>query len=180
MSRPKVMDFESWITLVNSPNEGDRADAADDIPRGHEAEVVDALLALLKDNSALVRACAADSLRFFPDRSEIMAALHTVLREDSDLLARAYAMSSIAEVSNLVGLADLMARWSVEQDPTLRLHAAAGAMLRLITIGTDELLGYLRSSNEVLSDASKNALREVLTKLIEVAKQIEAAGIARE
>lgn len=168
------MNFDKWKRLIASPDPSDRVEAADDIPRGHGQEVAQVLVGRLADEDDLVRACAADSLRAFKGDGKVRAAVLNLLDTERDSLVKAYAMSTLAEVSTLATYVEVIDRWQKERDPRVRLHAALGAIQGLHHIALGEILQHSSSKDADLHDAAVNALKESLEVLDETRKKISS------
>src|SRR5262245_38382493 len=132
--------FEEWTRRLDSDDPNARAEAAAHLPPGRDDEVIERLLAALRDPRTAVRACAAYSLRRFKNEERIEEALSAAVDEDPDSRVRAYAMSSLAEMAGLRGYGQVFERWQRESDPRVKLHAAMGAMQGLQAIAVDEIL----------------------------------------
>jgi hypothetical protein len=172
--------FEDWKRRLASGEAGERAGAATHLPAGHDDEVVELLLATLRDPLATVRACAASALRRFKDEERIESALSAVVDRDADPLVRAYAMSSLAEMAGLRGYGQVVERWYRESHPRVKLHAAMGAMQGLQALAVDEILRQTATNDAEMKDAAMDALRDSLTSIDEARRRIFSVIVARQ
>ena len=160
------MDFDAWRVQATSPDESDRVDAAESPPFANDSgEVVEVLVQLLKDESDLVRACAADSLRFFRGNKVAIRSLVEFLDVEREVLPRAYGYSSLGELADLGQVAHIVEDWDKASDPRLRLHAALGTLRGVLQIAVVEIARCSRSPDETISESAYNAAEESISAL---------------
>jgi hypothetical protein len=109
--------FEGWKQRVTSADAGQRALAIADLPPGCDEEVVELLIATLRDPVVPVRACAAAALRRFRNEERIEDALCAAADEDPAPMVRACAIASLAEMAGLHGYGQVFERWCRESRP---------------------------------------------------------------
>jgi HEAT repeat protein len=123
------MKLERWLSLINSPEPTDRAEAADALPdSGTNPEVVSHLLTALSDSDPVVRACAADTLGDVKSQVVRQGILERLAIE-SDSLAKAHLLSSLGAMENGEDLALLTSELTSDEFQ-VRLQPSARWMLR--------------------------------------------------
>jgi HEAT repeat protein len=172
--------FEYWRGRMESPDPGERAEAARLIPAGDDDEVVGLLVAALADSMAMVRAHAAVSLRRFKNDGRAEAALLRLLDEDDNSFVRGYAMSSLAEIADLRGYSRVVERWYRESDPHVKLHAAMGAMQGLQAIAVDEILRQTATTDVERRDEAMSALHQSLEAVDEARRRIFSVIVTKQ
>lgn len=123
------MKLEQWLALMRSAEPADRVEAADMLPEADiSSEVVDMLLAALRDEDALVRTCAADTVGDI-DAELVRTTILERIEEEKDDLARAHLLSSLGAMEHPEDMGLLVDNLKTSISPVIRLHAAYGLVM---------------------------------------------------
>ncbi|MGH6931369.1 MAG: HEAT repeat domain-containing protein, partial [Dongiaceae bacterium] len=124
----RAISFDDWKSALRSGNPSVRSDAADFVPEGVEpALVIRELKAALEDADDLVRTCAADTLGFLV-HEEARVALRDRLADETDVLTRAFILSSLGAIGTTEDLKLIVGYLKPDVPGMVRCHAAYGLM----------------------------------------------------
>jgi HEAT repeat protein len=183
------MDYDTWKALLSSANSADRSAAADVVPEGAEpAQVVRDLTKSLGDSDPFVRTCAADTLASF-ECEEARQALRAQLAVETDELARAYVLSSLAKIGQIGDLRPIIDALTSDTPKMVRAHAVCGllelAIDQGIAVAADLCDGedeHARSTTfsslDIIVEAMLHALGNIKS-LAEKHQGMDETGVAR-
>lgn len=157
------MNLENWKTLITSTIAGDRAHAADELPKmskESEAEVIEMLLECLNDQDALVRTCAADSLGFF-QTAKVHDALQKSVLTEIDELARAFALSSLGEQGKIEDVTTILDILKENHDPQVQIHGMCGLFNCVQLHTSNNLLDFLNNEDDRVRISAVNSLLDI-------------------
>ena len=104
-------DLNSWVERMTSDDDIVRIEAVESPPNHASGVVVKQLIAALEDPSNLVRLLAAEQLGYCP-ADQVRVRLRAFVQDESDHLARSYALSSLGLVGELEVVQALIVRIS--------------------------------------------------------------------
>ncbi|MGH6930874.1 MAG: HEAT repeat domain-containing protein [Dongiaceae bacterium] len=124
----RAISFDDWKSSLRSEDPTVRSDAADFVPEGVEpALVIRELKVALEDADDLVRTCAADTLGFLV-HEDARVALRDRLAVETDVLTRAFILSSLGEIGTTEDLKLIVGYLKSDVPNMVRCHAAYGLM----------------------------------------------------
>lgn len=183
------MDYDTWKVLLNSAESADRSEAADVVPEGAEsAQVVRDLANALGDPVPLVRTCAADTLGNF-ECDDARQALRAQLSAETDVLTRAYVLSSLAQIGQIRDLRLIIDALTSDAPGMIRAHAAYGLLELAIEQGIAATANLCDDQDEavrskcfshldIIVEAMLHALRHIKS-LAEKHQGMDETGVAR-
>ena len=117
--------LRQWVRRLESQEEDERWEAAENPPAICGPAVVPYLIRALADKVSLVRVCAAESLQWYRVAEARQAIIRQLARE-TDPLARAYCLSTLGSLAERCDIPRLFPYTSSGKTPIVRLHAAVG------------------------------------------------------
>lgn len=164
------MNFIEWKAFLLSADHTDRSHAADELPDdGSDEEVESLLIDALQDEDALVRACAADSLKAF-DTETSRNSVRLRLDVENDPVAKGFAVSTLGSIGNFSDLARISRLFEDSRsDQRVREHCASAAIELVLRTCLDHLI----ERSDVAGTGSEESLQGAVNLLADTAEQIK-------
>jgi len=176
---PEQKNLVRWLTALHSDDSATRYEALENLPEGHDLDVVEELIKTLNDADELIRLGAAEGLGRFRSPVSIQALREHILTETEGLV-RAYCLSSLGLIGELKDLALLADESRVENSSEIRIHALQGLFELVRRHVTHELLDIISAYEDARALAVSALADSVLQRQEpEIVVRLEAV-LARE